>query len=576
MKKSAIALFFAAFISVAAWSQTVQEGINHMHAERLSSAKSTFEKLLAANPNNIDAIYWLGQTHIEMGDVAGAKALYEKALGTNGNAPLILAGMGHVELLQGNSGSARQRFDMAIANSRGKKGSDPNVLNAVGRANVDAYSDSKPVGDLDYAIAKLNEAAAAAPTNPEIFVTLGNAWRKKHNGGEAATAYRKAGNYAPALYRAAMLYMTQANYRQPETWSVVLERLNEVVAADPRFAPAYEQLYNYNLLAKKDFSTAEGFANKYISSADPSPENQYFLAQTQFVQNKFSEAAATAKNIVAQSNNNPRARVYRLLAYSSLGLKDTAAACQYVGDFFSKVKEEDVLGQDYLLRATACGKGNPEVLRESILKAVQVDSVLSRQISLLNDAAKEAKANGNRLLEAELNLLSFKMRGPERTAPTELINSIALPYFFGGDYVRADSAAKAYATIAPDSIYGHYWSALALERIDTSMAQGLAMPSYEKTLQVSETDKVRFKSQGTRAATNLAIYSFNIKNDKAAALAFADRGLAFDPTNANLLRVKEVASAKPAPPAKTPPAKTPAKPTGSKGTAKAGAKSGKK
>lgn len=556
MKKSAIALVIAAFVSVASWAQTVQEGILNIHAGRLGSAKSAFEKMLAANPNNIDAIYWLGQTHIEMDDLAGAKTLYEKALGTNGNAPLILVGMGHVELLQGNSGSARQRFDMAIANSRGKKGGDPNVLTAVGRANVDAYSDSKPVGDLDYAITKLNEAAQLAPTNPDIFLVLGNAWRKKHNGGEAALAYRKAGNYAPAIYRAAMLYMTQTNYRQPETWSVVLEKLNDVIAADPRFAPAYEQLYNYNLLAKQDFATAEQFANKYISSADPSPENQYFLAQTQFVQKKYAEAAATGKNIVTQTGNKPNPRVYRLLAYSALELKDTTGACQYVGEYFAKAKEEDMRGQDYLLRATSCGKGDPQVLRESILKAVQVDSVLSRQIALLNDAAKDAKTNGNRLLEAELNKMSFQLRGPERSTPTELINSIALPYFFGGDYQRADSAAKAYAAIAPDSIYGHYWSALALERIDTSMQQGLAMPSYEKTLAVAETDKVRFKSQGTRSATNLAIFNYNVKNDKAAASAYADRGLAFDPTNANLLRIKEAASAKSAPAA-------PAKPSGS-------------
>jgi hypothetical protein len=352
-----------------------------------------------------------------------------------------------------------------------------------------------------------------------------------------------------------MLYMTQTNYRQPETWGVVLERLNDVIAADPRFAPAYEQLYNYNLLAKQDFATAEQFANKYISSADPSPENQYFLAQTQFVQNKFAEASATGKNIVTQTGNKPSPRVYRLLAYSALGLKDTTSACQYVGEFFAKAKEEDLRGQDYLLQATSCGKGNPELLRQSIIKAVQVDSVLSRQISLLNDAAKDAKANGNRLLEAELNLMSYKLRGPERSNPAELVN-IAVSYYFGGEYQKADSSALAYAAMAPDSIYGHYWSALSRERIDTSMQQGLAMSSYEKTLEVASKDKARFKTQGVRAARTLAIYNFNVRNDKAATIAYVDRGLEFDPTDASLLNIKNVANAKPATPA------TPSKPSG--------------
>ena len=55
MKKSAIALFFAAFLSLSALAQSVQEGINYIYAQRFQSAKSTFEKLLAANPNNIEA-----------------------------------------------------------------------------------------------------------------------------------------------------------------------------------------------------------------------------------------------------------------------------------------------------------------------------------------------------------------------------------------------------------------------------------------------------------------------------------------------------------------------------------------
>ena len=554
MKKSAIALFFAAFLSVAAIAQNVQEGVNNFYAERYQSAKAVFEKLLASNPNNMEATYWLGQTYIAQDNIAGAKGVYEKALATNGNAPLVLVGMGHVELLQGNQAGARSRFEQAITASKGRKGNDPVVLSAIGRANVNAYTESKKLGDLDYAIAKLNEAAQLSPTNPEIFLNLGNAYRKKHEGSQAALAYRKAGNFAPALYRTAMLYMTQTNYRQPESWGVVLENLNNAIAADPKFAPAYEQLYNYNLLAKQDFSTAEGFANKYISSSDPSPENQYFLAQTQFVQKKYPEAINTAKTIISQTNNNPNPRVYRLLTYSYLSSKDTTTACQYSNEFFAKAKEEDMRGEDYLAHAYACGKGNPDMIRADIFKAVQMDSVLSRQVSLLNDAAKDAKANGQRLLEGELNLMSYQLRG-ERTSPAELVN-IAVSFYFGGAFQKADSTAKAYSALAPDSIYGYYWSALALSAIDTSGEQGLAVPSYEKTLEIAEKDKDRFKSQGVRAATTLAIYSFNVKNDKEAALAYADRGLVFDPTNANLLNVKNVAGAKQQTPAKETKVKT--------------------
>src|SRR6478672_1162462 len=131
MKKSAIVFFFAAFLSITAMAQTIQDGINDYYAERYQSAKSKFQKLIAANPNNMDATYWLGLADIATNDVAGAKSLYEKALAANGNSPLILAGMGQVDLMQGRAAEGRQRFEAAITASHGRKGNDPNVLNAV-------------------------------------------------------------------------------------------------------------------------------------------------------------------------------------------------------------------------------------------------------------------------------------------------------------------------------------------------------------------------------------------------------------------------------------------------------------
>ena len=97
MMKTTITILFASALSIAGIkAQSIPEGINHLYAERNKSAKETFEKLVAANPNNLEAIYWLGQSYLAMNDVKSARDLYSKTLQANGNAPLILAGMGHV------------------------------------------------------------------------------------------------------------------------------------------------------------------------------------------------------------------------------------------------------------------------------------------------------------------------------------------------------------------------------------------------------------------------------------------------------------------------------------------------
>ncbi len=75
MKKFSIAFLVTALLAFSGvgMAQSLQDGINDLYAERFKSAQSTFEKLVAANPNNIDAIYWLGQTFIEADNVPAAK-----------------------------------------------------------------------------------------------------------------------------------------------------------------------------------------------------------------------------------------------------------------------------------------------------------------------------------------------------------------------------------------------------------------------------------------------------------------------------------------------------------------------
>jgi len=160
MKKTTITFLASGLLLISGLkAQTIQEGVNHLYAQRYKSAISVFEKMLATNPNNIDATYWLGQTYLDMDEIAGARQakarqLYGKALQTTQNAPLILVGMGHVELLENKTNDARQRFETALTMSRTKKGDDPVILTAIGRANVDAKA-----GDFKYAIEKLLAAA---------------------------------------------------------------------------------------------------------------------------------------------------------------------------------------------------------------------------------------------------------------------------------------------------------------------------------------------------------------------------------------------------------------------------------
>ena len=539
-----------------AMSQSVQEGINHLYAERYQSAKSTFEKLLATNPNNIEAIYWSGQTYIGMDNIPAARSLYEKALTSNGNAPLLLVGMGHVELLENKPSEARQRFETAISLSRGKKGDDPAVLNAIGKANVDAADNAFKSGDLNYAIEKLKAAAEKDPKNPDIFLNLGNAYRKLQDGGNAVTNYNKAlelnPNFAISSYRIAKIYETQKN------WEPYLKALNDAITKDARFAPAYYELYYYNI-GKLDFAQADQYAQKFIANTDPDIQNDYLRAQTAWAKKDFDAAISITKQIIDKAGPQTKPRTYKLLAYSYLGKGDTVSAKQYIDEYFAKAKTEDIIGQDYILKADVYAglpNADPNIVRDSYLKAAAMDSVLDKKIQLLQQGIDRFKAAGKKVASAELRTALYNLK--PNPNPTELFN-IGLDYYQGGEYLKADSIFKLYSKALPDSIYGYYWSARTNFALDTTMSVEPYVTNmvngYQKTLDVAIATQ-RNKPQGIVASKFLAGYYNNIKKDKATAIAYLEKGLTLDPNDAS---IQELLAILQKPPVKQPPPKAPTK-----------------
>jgi len=539
--KSKFGVFAVALlISTSIMAQNLSEGINHMYAQRYKSAVSTFESLISKNPNNIEATYWLGQAYIAMDDSAGAKTHYEKALMANGNAPLLLVGMGHVELYFNKKDEARQRFESALNLSKSRKGNDAEILNAIGRANVDARN-----GDVVYAIAKLNEAVTRDDSkrpNPDIFLNLGNAYRKAHDGSNAVVSYNKAlevdPNFAPAIYRKAMIWYTQKN------WEVYTRDLQAAIEKDPKFAPAYYELYYYNL-GKLDFAKAAEYANKFISNADNDVQNDYLRLQTLYVQKKYDEAISGAKALVNAAGDKTHPRTYRLLAYSHVEKGDTSGAKEYIDEFFAKASEEEVAGNDLVLKGKIYGAvtGDPYIVFNSYKEAAQMDTVKESRAAILEEGKNYFKTKGNKLMEAEMGLLEYTLNEDKNI--TALFNT-GVSLYQGQAYERADSIFKIYTQANPDSIYGYLWSAYANAAIDSTMEQGRAVPAYKKLLEIASKDKERYKSQGIAASGYLAGYYNNILSDKDSAIVYLEKGLEFDPTHEGFIKNIEILKGTPA------------------------------
>jgi tetratricopeptide (TPR) repeat protein len=539
-------------------SQTLQDGINHLYADRFQSAVDVFQKLLAVNPNNIEATYWLGQTYFDMDENAAARQLYDKALMTSANAPLLLVGKGHADLLDKKTDEAKQLFESALTMTRTKKGDDPVILNAIGRANIDAKA-----GDLAYAIEKLEAAALKDPKNPEIYLNLGNAYRKARpgeGGGQAYTYYKKAlevnPNFALAYVRIAKLFATQKNKE------LVLENLNKAISVDPKFSLAFSELFDFYYWDEANFPEAEKYLNLYIESKLPEKDikDDYKYAQLCYLKKDYACVIAKNQNVIDAEGVHTKPKVFKLMAYAYLDKGDTLNAKKYVDEYFNR-KPEEIVPADYVLKANVYSgiPGNLNEVINAFLEAANADTTVTGKIEWLKKGADLLKAKGDRAKESEFRKMIFVTK----PNPSNLdIFNWGLAAYFAGNFMLSDSVFKIYTDKYPDQVYGPLWDARSLSRIDTTMEQGLAVPPYQKLLDIADKDKVKFKAEYIEAAGYLAGYSNNILKSKDSALMYVNMILGVDSTNEAWKRTQEQLLKMPAPRQTSPRTGTTSKPSG--------------
>lgn len=527
-------------------AQSVADGVKSLNAQRYLGAKATFEKIIAANPNDIDANYWLGQTLLEMKDVAAAKAAYEKALTASSNAPLISVGMGQVDLTEGRINEARQRFEEAITKSARKKANDPVILNAVGRAIANVYSDKDKKGDINFAIQKLQEAAGQKIKDnqllADIYINLGNAMRKARpgeGGGDAYLNYQKAidakPDYALAYYKMAGLFEAQKNQELFEKY------LNDAIAKDPTFAPAYYDIY-YIRFGQRDYAGMQDAASKYIANSDPDPQADHFKAQTYWAEKKYDDAIALSKDIIAKAGAATKPRTYSLLADSYMSKGDTATAKQYIDEYMAKQKPEEITAVNYQMKAQIYGAipGQEAIAVESYIKAADVDTVLQGKLDLLRQGADYFKTK--KLYAQEVPLRKKYLELKENPTLTDLFNA-TLAYYFNTQYSEGRAIALTMEEKFPEEVFGYQWafnhSRAMADTINLAAWDTAAAPDAIKLFEFSQKDSVKFKSQYLSSSIFLVDYYVNYAKDAEKALSYLDKAISMDPANENYKRIRE-------------------------------------
>jgi Flp pilus assembly protein TadD len=531
------------------FAQTVDDGKKFLNYEKYMSAQSVFSKLVAANPNDIETVYWLGQTYIENednNDTAAAKALYQKTLQANPNAPLLIVGMGEIDLMEGRKEDARNKFETAISISK-KKDVAP-ILTAVGRANIDVKG-----GDMVYAIDKLNQAADKDKKNVDIQTLLGDAYRRLIDGANATIAYQNALAIDPKSGRAdfmiGRIYETQGYGQEP----LYMRYYNAAIDADPNFAPVYYWLYQYYY--QRDVNKSREYLDKYIAVADPEPKNCYYLASILYASKLYNDAISKANDCIAKDSKKPYPNLYGIKAYAYDKMGDSINAKANFEQFFALANPDKIGPNDYATygrillknpsKDAADSASNDTLATTYIDKGIALDTSMSDKLDIIKSTAE--------------SLVAAKRYGEAAKWYTKALylkkdyGKVDLYYagyndYRAGNYQGADSVFGLYMQKYADDIFGSYMRARANEGIDTAGSLGLAKPFYQKVIELADSSQEKtatIKAYETTAYRYMVAYSYNIQHNTPSAIEWNAKILVLDPADVQALANDKALRAKP-------------------------------
>ena len=511
-------LFMASATTAFSQSPEIRQAFRYQEIEQPSKMIPALEKAAQGDEN----LYYLGLGYIKAGDLDKALATFEKGISADDKNPLPVAGKGHVMLLQKKTAEGKALLAEAADMNRKKTAAQ---WEAIGRAYL---ADSKFLLD---AISALEKAKAIDSGDPEVHMLLGDAYLAQNQGGPSVTSYERAASSDPKW--AAPLYKIAKVYQRSQNNEVVMDYLQRAIKVDPEFAPAYQQLGETYYLQKKADQAVDAY-EKYLSISETPGEAKFQYAFFLIMAKEYEKANAIFKEVLNDKNASPTA--YKFYALSLLEQKKYDEAKNVFEKYFQIAKPEDIKASDY----AGYGKLLLEVKEDSLAneafaKGIALDTanqeieVRELHAKTLYQRKKYAEA-----AQAYEDLLKVKTQAEMPVSAYDMFY-MGHSYYLNDQYHEADSAFTRLSELQPKSSLGYLYAAKARAQYDSTGAEGVAVPMYEKFVELALADPEKNKKELIDAYDYLGQFalhkSTNQKEGLAKATEYFQKILKLDPNN---------------------------------------------
>ncbi len=518
MKKASLLLLCGA-MSVTAMSQTIQDAKKSLYYERYNTAKEQLQHIVKTDPANAESWYLLSKAYIMSKDAAPLKQVLATSPADVQSAPFYQVAYGSYLLNAGNKDSARYYFDQAL-DKKGQK--NPDLLAAVANAHIVTRA-----GDVNYAIELLNKAIDRDKKDPALYTLLGDAFRKLGNGSEAYKVYSagldKDGKYAAGLYRMGKIFISQKN---PEMY---LKYFNQALEADSSYAPAlYEMYYHYYFT---DPQKAMAYFKQYVAKSDPDKDNDVLYTDLLYLNKQYQAAIANARQLLDRNSGDSMPRLYKLMAYSYLGMEDTTNAMANMNLYFAKEADSNKVAKDYeIMGDLYAAAGKPDSAITCYVRTVDMVKEPRDKFPYYKKLADLYKDQKDYLNQAKY--LGLFYTDNTKASNIDLFNW-GIATYKAEDYVQADTVFGTYIQKYPEQAFGYYWRARVNSAMDSTMEKGAAIPWYKQLITMIEDDPTNKTNKKwlIESYGYLAAYETNQVKDYKSATENLKKILEIDPEN---------------------------------------------
>jgi len=311
-----IALILVAFAATALQAQSLKEAQRLTRNEQFEDAEKVYNSLIVAKAKVVDNYYYAGLNAIMKGDSLQAIAYFDKGLLANPKkAWLCYVGKGNMALRQGKDSEAELLFAQARQTSKKMLG----VVNKeIGRAYlmVEFAPKSKLLANAQKALTYLNESN----DDFEAKLMKGDAlWTA--NPGDASLAvqqfilsgYEAVEDPRPLL-REALVYQRVRNYDLSKL------RVEEAIAKDADYAPAYRQLADLmGLMGNRD--SAVYYYQQYLKRNNNTSARVKYV-QALYFNKQFLDCVQEAETLLGEK---AIPSLYGVIAFAVAELENPSA-----------------------------------------------------------------------------------------------------------------------------------------------------------------------------------------------------------------------------------------------------------